>query len=61
MLTNHPNKKSVICIKTFKVWSSVTECAKENNIERVTLTKYLLNSLPNKTTFIYEKNYIKTT
>jgi len=49
--------KSVICTKSGKIWTSITECALDINIKMKLLSSYLNNVHPNKTTIIYLKDY----
>ena len=49
--------KKVICTETNKIWDSITECAKDIEINYNLLIKYLTNKHPNKTTIIYLKDY----
>lgn len=48
--------KPIIDTKTNKIWYSLRECAKENNITKSTLNNYLLNKTKNKTSLIYLNN-----
>lgn len=49
--------KKVKCTVTNKEWNSITDCAKEININMKLLSAYLNNSRKNKTTIIYLKDY----
>jgi hypothetical protein len=57
----HKVRKPVICTNTGKLFKSVKECAKINNINEGTLGTYLRGEIINKTTFVFyetEKVYL---
>ena len=46
----HPLAKRIICTKTNKVWETITECAKDNDLKITTLYARLSGQNKNKTT-----------
>lgn len=55
MLTEKGNKRKVICTATGKQYISISEAARDLNMNRRTLTAMLSGDNPNKTTLIYKE------
>lgn len=53
---NKQRQRSVTCTKTGKVWDSISDCAKDNNIKYYTLCSKVNGRRTNNTTYIYDNN-----
>lgn len=53
MSQNNSQRKSVICIESGKIWTSITDCATELNIKPKTLNNKLTGFRKNNTTIRY--------